>query len=110
MLRCTMREMIRSILWFRRAEVLSSSRLDSSDGGVWDTSSATGFWSLAAATNLQSLSYNAVDDSVNFAVPSGSSFLIFASDWFRGAPFPNGLFQKGKGFTLNIGFSDGSAA
>ena len=89
---------------------VTSLRLDSSDGGVWDTSAATGFWSLAAATNLQSPSYNTVDDSVNFAVPAGGTFMIFASDWFRGAPFPNGLFQKGKAFTLTIGFNDGSTA
>ena len=86
---------------------VTSLRLDSSDGGVWDTSSATGFWTLAAATNLQTASYNAADDSVNFAVPAGGTFMIFASDWFRGAPFPNGLFQKGKGLTLTVGFSDG---
>jgi hypothetical protein len=89
---------------------VTSLRMNSSDGGVWDTNAATGFWTLSAATNLDTPSYNAADDSVNFTVPVGGTFMIFASDWFRGAPFPNGLFQKGKAFTLAIGFNDGSTA
>ena len=73
----------------------------SGDGGIWDTNGGTGFWTLGAATTL---------DAVNFTVAPGESFIVFASDWFSGAPFPNGLFFPGKQFTLTIGSSDGSSA
>ena len=65
---------------------------------------------LGAATNLDAPLYNASNDAVSFSVSPGGSFVVFASDWFQGAPFPNGLFQPGNQFTLTIGFSDGSSA
>ena len=89
---------------------VTSLRLDSSGGGIWDTNSGTGFWTLGAASNLDVLLYNGANDAVNFSVAPGGSFKIFASDWFLGGPFPNGLFQPGSGFILTIGFADGSTA
>ena len=90
---------------------MTSLRLDgTSNGGTWDTNSGTVSWTLGAARDLGSALFNLADDSVNFPVSPGGSFVIFASDWFFGPPFPNGLFQPGNKFTLTIGFSDGSTA
>jgi probable HAF family extracellular repeat protein len=90
---------------------VTSLRLDgTSSGGTWDTNSATVSWTLGAAPTLDAPSYNGANDAVNFPVPPGGTFNIFASDWFFGPPFPNGLFQSGNRFDLTIGFSDGSTA
>jgi hypothetical protein len=90
---------------------VTSLRLDGTTaGGTWDTNGANGFWTLGAARDLASALLNLADDSVNFSVAPGGSFLIFTSDWFLGQPFPNGLFQPGNQFTLTIGFSDNSTA
>ena len=90
---------------------VTSLRLDgTNNGGTWDTNSATVFWTLGAASALDAPLYNDANDAVNFPVSPGGSFVIFASDWFFGPPFPNGLFQPGNQFTLRIGFSDGSTA
>ena len=90
---------------------VTSLRLESSAGGVWDTNAGTGFWTLGAATDVDAVLYNnGANDGVSFTVAPGGSFNLFASDWFLGAPFPNGLFQPGSEFILTIGFSDGSTA
>jgi hypothetical protein len=83
--------------------------LDSSDGGIWDTEGGTLYWTLGAASNVNATLYNQGNDGVNFTVTPGGSFVIFASEWFLGQPFPNGLFLPGKQFVLTIGFSDGSS-
>ncbi|HEY7169096.1 MAG TPA: Calx-beta domain-containing protein, partial [Candidatus Binatia bacterium] len=88
---------------------VTSLRLDGANGGIWDTDSATMFWTLGAAPSLGGALYNQQNDGVNFPVASAGSFVIFASEWSLGAPFPNGLFSPGNQFTLTIGFSDGTA-
>ena len=90
---------------------VASLRLDSSDGGIWDTAAGTPYWTLGAASGLDSPLYNGANDAVSFAVAPGDSFNIFASDWFFDTTtFPHGLFHAGALFTLTIGFSDGSTA
>ena len=88
---------------------MTSLRLDSSDGGIWDTDGGTVYWTLGAASDVNAALYNQGNDGVNFTVTPGGSFVIFASDWFSGQPFPNGLFLPGKQFVLTLGFSDGSS-
>ncbi|MBM4262276.1 MAG: M6 family metalloprotease domain-containing protein [Deltaproteobacteria bacterium] len=86
-------------------------RLDSSDGGVWDTNAGTGFWTLGAASSLDAGLYNAGNDAVSFAVAPAGSFNLFASEWhLNTTSFPNGLFHADAEFTLTVGFSDGSSA
>lgn len=90
---------------------ITSLRLDSSDGGIWDTNGGSFYWTLGAASGLDAGLYNAANDAVSFAVAPGGSFNIFASDWFLDATsFPGGLFHSGASFTLTIGFSDGTSA
>jgi N-acetylneuraminic acid mutarotase len=90
---------------------VTSLRLDgTSNGGTWDTNGGTGFWTVGVARDLGSGLLNSADDSVNFTVAPGSSFVIFVSDWFLGAPFPNGLFRPGNEFKVTIGFSDNTIA
>jgi uncharacterized repeat protein (TIGR03803 family) len=89
---------------------VTSLRLDGANGGSWDTDSGTMFWTLGAAPTMGGTLYNQQNDAVNFPVASGGSFVVFASEWSLGAPFPNGLFLLGSQFTVTIGFSDGSTA
>jgi subtilisin family serine protease len=72
--------------------------------GVWDTQGGDGFWSLGAANGLDTTLLNAGNDSVNFTVPDGGSFEIFAAD------YQGQMFVPGSAFTLNVNFADGSAA
>lgn len=90
---------------------VTSLRLDSSDGGVWDTNGGTGFWTLGAASGLDSGLYNSGNDAVSFTVAPSASFNLFASEWYLNTTsFPEGLFHAGAVFTLTLGFSDGSSA
>jgi len=85
-----------------------SLRLDSSYGGIWDTI-VNGFWTLGVSETLGSALYNAANDSVNFVVPVGGAFKIYASEWFLDTTtFPNGLFRPGATFILTVGLSNGT--
>lgn len=90
---------------------VTSLRLDSSDGGVWDSNGGTGFWTLGAASGLDNALFNGAGDEVNFTVAPSGSFNLFASEWYLNTTsFPNGLFHAGARFTLTLGFADGSSA
>jgi hypothetical protein len=80
-------------------------RLDSNAPGTWDTTSGTGFWVLAVAPTLDGTLLNAPGTmTVNFPVPDGGSFVLFASD-YQAAEF-----LPGRTLTLTATFSDGSTA
>ena len=80
-------------------------RLDSDAPGTWDTSSAAGFWVLAVASSLDGAVLNASGSmAVNFPVPNGGSFVVFASDYLGTE------FLSGRTLTLVVTFSDGSTA
>lgn len=87
---------------------ITALRLDSTLGGIWDTNSSTPYSILAVASTFNgALLNNPVNDSVSIAVPAtGISFVVIASDWYLGQPFPNGLFLPGQVFTLTITYSD----
>jgi hypothetical protein len=79
--------------------------LQSNAPGSWDTDGATSTWLLGVATSLDGpLINDAVTMAVNFAVPDGGSFQLFASD-FAGLEF-----VPGRVLTLTAVFSDGTSA
>jgi len=87
---------------------ITALRLDSSAPGNWDTSSSTAYWALGVATSLDGVLLNAsATMAVNFAVPDGGSFVVFASDY--GAA-PGVAFVSGTTLTLTATFADGSTA
>ncbi len=74
-------------------------------GGSWDTDAATASWALGVATALDTpLLNDPVTMAVNFAVPDGGSFQLFASD-FAGVKF-----VPGTRLTVTAVFSDGTTA
>ena len=77
----------------------------SAGGGVWDTSSATGYWALGVATSLDGgLLNNGSTMGVNTGVANGGSLTLFASD-------NAGLhFVAGATLTVTASFSDGTSA
>ena len=80
-------------------------RLDSDAPGTWDTSSATGYWVLAVAPSLDGALLNTPGTmAVNFPVPDGGSFVLFASDYLGGE------FLPGRTLTVTATFSDGATA
>jgi hypothetical protein len=72
--------------------------------GRWDTIPANGYWVLAVAADLNAAPLNAANGSVNFPVADGSSFAVFATDWF------NGKFVSGTTLTLTVTFTDDTVA
>src|SRR6266403_1809627 len=80
-------------------------RLQSSAPGTWDTDAATPAWVLGAATTLDGALLNdPATMAVNFAVPDGGSFQLFAAD-FAGIEFAIGVTLR-----LTATFSDGTTA
>ena len=78
--------------------------LQSDAPGSWDTDVATSTWLLGVATSLDGpLINDPVTMAVNFAVPDGGSFQLFAADW-------TGIeFLPGTTLTVTAVFSDGTS-
>ena len=75
----------------------------SSSGGQWDTNSGTAAWVLGVATSLDgALLNNSTTMAVNFAVTSGGTFVLFASD------SATAHFASGRTLTVTARCSDGS--
>jgi len=74
--------------------------------GLWLTNSpGTTHYVLGVAPTLDGAMLNAPGTmAVNFAVPDGGSFVLFAADW------ENTGFQPGRTLTLTASFADGSTA
>ena len=84
---------------------ITALRLDSSAPGTWDTASSTGFFVLGVASSLTGPLLNTPGTmAVNFPVPDGGTFVLFAADW------QNIEFTMGRTLTLVATFSDGSTA
>ena len=84
---------------------ITSLRLDSSGPGTWDTDAGNLFWALGVAfSESGSLLNNASTMAVNFSVPNGSTFMVFAAD------YNNIEFAPGVTLTLRATFSDGTTA
>jgi hypothetical protein len=80
-------------------------RLESTGPGTWDTNSATTFWALAVAATVDgALLNNPASTAVNFPVPHGGRFVLFASD-YRSIEF-----AAGATLTVRATFSDGMTA
>jgi hypothetical protein len=81
-------------------------KLESMGLGTWDTDAGSGFWALGVATALDDLPLinNPATVAVNFAVPDGGTFLLFASDSGGAA------FVPGATLTVTATFSDGTTA
>jgi hypothetical protein len=79
--------------------------LHSNAPGTWDTNAATSAWVLGVASTLESALLNdPITMAVNFAVPDGGTFYLFAADW------ANIEFVPGTTLTVTATFSDGSTA
>jgi len=80
--------------------------MQSTGPGYWDTDASSLFWVLGVATALDGVPL--INDpstmAVNFAVPDGGSFVLFASDW-AGIEFARGVT-----LSLTATFSDGATA
>jgi hypothetical protein len=77
--------------------------LQSTGPGLWDTDGATGYWALGVAGTLDGpLLNNPTTAAVNFALPDGGTFVVFASD-LGGTEFVTGAT-----LTLTARFSDGT--
>jgi len=80
-------------------------RLDSDAPGTWDTTTSSAFFVLAVAPTLDAAPINAPSTmAVNFQVPDGGSFVVFASDWLGTE------FLPGRTITLTATFADGSTS
>ena len=80
-------------------------QLQSSAPGSWDTDAATSAWVLGVASSLDGALLNDPGTmAVNFTVPDGASFRLFAAD------FANIEFVPGVTLTVTAVFSDGSSA
>jgi hypothetical protein len=78
-------------------------RLDSDAPGIWDTTSGNGWWALGVAPSLDGALLNAPGTmTVNFPVPDGGTFVLFASDYLATE------FLPGRTLTLTATFADGS--
>ena len=79
--------------------------LHSNAPGTWDTDSSTSAWVLGVAGTLDSALLNdPITMAVNFAVPDGGTFYLFAADW------ANIEFLPGRTLTVTAVFSDGTTA
>ena len=80
-------------------------RLDSTGPGSWDTVGPNIYWFLGVARSVgEALLNNPSTMGVNFMVPDGGSFVLFAADY-------NDIeFVPGTTLTLRAMFSDGSTA
>ena len=85
---------------------ITALKLQSTGPGYWDTDASSLFWVLGVATALDGVPL--INDpstmAVNFAVPDGGSFVLFASDW-AGIEFARGVT-----LSLTATFSDGATA
>jgi glucose/arabinose dehydrogenase len=79
--------------------------LQSNGPGLWDTDGASPYWALGVATTVDGpLTNDPRTAAVNFPVPDGGTFVVFASD-YAGIEFvPGGT------LTLTATFSDGTTA
>ena len=78
-------------------------QLQSNAPGTWDTDSASPAWVLGVASTLDGALLNdAATMGVNFSVPDGGSFNLFAAD------YANIEFVPGVTLTLTATFSDGT--
>lgn len=82
------------------ARTVSRMTLSRAGGGAWDTVGVNGQWALGVADSIDGPLRNSFDSEVNFVVPDGGGFVLFASD-------NGGLFAPGTMFTLSVTFSDG---
>ena len=80
-------------------------KLESTGPGTWDTDPSSDFWALGVATALDApLINNPATKTVNFTVPDGGTFVLFAADY-------TGIeFVPGAAFTLTATYSDGTIA
>src|SRR5205814_950611 len=85
---------------------ITALKLQSTGPGIWDTDGNSSFWALGVATALDAvpLVNNPASTAVNFAVPDGGSFVLFAAD-YAGIEF-----TPGATLTLTATFSDGTTA
>jgi len=80
-------------------------QLQSSAPGTWDTDGETAAWVLGVARSIDDPLLNDPGTmTVNFAVPDGGSFQLFAAD------FADIEFRAGVTLNLTATFSDGSSA
>jgi len=80
-------------------------QLQSSAPGTWDTDAETSAWVLGVARTIdEPLLNHPVTMTVNFAVPDGGSFQLFAAD------FADIEFRAGVTLSLTATFADGSRA
>jgi hypothetical protein len=87
------------------ARTVTRLTLQSTGPGTWDTDGGTAYWALGVAATLNgTLLNNPTTAAVNFAVPNGGTFVLFASD-YAGIEFVSGAT-----LTLTATFSDGTSA
>jgi hypothetical protein len=80
-------------------------KLESTGPGTWDTDASSAFWVLGVAAGLDGMLFNhPATMAVNFIVPNGGTFVLFASD------FAGTRFVSGTTLTLTATFSDGTTA
>ena len=72
--------------------------------GQWDTAAGNGTWVLGAASGWDAGLYNVANASVSFAVGSGASFAVFASDYY------DTKFVAGTTLRLTVTFTDDTMA
>ena len=72
--------------------------------GQWDTAAGNGTWVLGAASGWDAGLYNVANASVSFAVGSGASFAVFASDYY------DTKFVAGTTLRLTVTFTDDTVA
>ena len=72
--------------------------------GQWDTAAGNGTWVLGAAPGWDAGLYNVANASVSFAVGSGESFAVFASDYY------DTKFVAGTTLRLTVTFTDDTVA
>jgi hypothetical protein len=87
----------------RGGRTVTALKLESTGPGIWDTDASSTFWVLGVATALDGVLINdPATMAVNFTVPDGGSFALFASDT-AGVEF-----VPGTTLTLTATFSDGT--
>ena len=80
-------------------------KLEGTGPGTWDTDPSSGMWALGVATALDGPLVNSpATKTVNFTVPDGGTFVLFAAD-YAGIEF-----VPGAAFTLTATYSDGTIA
>jgi hypothetical protein len=80
--------------------LVTALELRSDNGGIWDTVPATGYWFLGAALGLDTALLTTSTGTVNFAVPTSGTFVVFGSE------STTGHFRPGSTFRLTLRFAD----